>query len=394
MDITPAGKNQLSIEVPDIKTKHTNWVRNRSQAFVPTIYRDLQRILTDKKTANIEDGGFEIIGILPGKMLSESTIQEIVDDVYKNTLSETWGSIKRNQQLLKNTISGPILASKVVCKLTPKKGEACFVIIPASVHRGNFSFPPFFAPVAEGKTKEEQLVNLQTYLDSPNPETEPSDTFKKYFDQTNGFRAQREELTIFPIEELIQPEKDTAVQTTKIKLQVPAKNITVDDIIPVFETMQLACLENINKSGMVKAGDKFILELGDITVGKVTVRSLEKNTEALPTEKLGEILSYVSVHGADFLPQALYETVTEEISTKIECEFMGNNISFFTEPVKITILLAECPDGRHIHTNLSGRIIIGIDFKPGPDLSEEQTKFFNGLKKKKHLLVLLKETLK
>lgn len=390
MDITPAGKNQPSIGVPNIKTKHINWVRNRSQAFVPTIYRDLQRILTDKKTANIEDGGFEIIGILPGKMLSESTIQNVADDICKNELPGG----ARNLELLKNTISGPILASKVVCKLTPKKGEACFVIIPASVHRGNFSFPPFFAPVAEGKTKEEQLVNLQTYLDSPNPETEPSDTFKKYFDQTHGFRAQREELTIFPIEELRQLKKDTAVQTTKIKLQVPAKNITVDDIIPVFETMQLACLENINKSGMVKAGDKFILELGDITVGKVTVRSLEKNTEALSKEKLDEILSYVSVHSADFLPQALYETVAEEISTKIECEFTGNNISFFTEPVKITILLAECPDGRHIHTNLSGRIITGIDFKPGHDLSKEQIKFFNGLGKKKHLLVLLKETLK
>jgi len=64
------------------------------------------------------------------------------------------------------------------------------------------------------------------------------------------------------------------------------------------------------------------------------------------------------------------------------------------EPVKIIILLAECPDGRHIHTNLSDRIITGIDFKPGPDLSKEQIKFFNGLGKKKHLLVLLKEALK
>ncbi|OGI13456.1 MAG: hypothetical protein A3I68_00845 [Candidatus Melainabacteria bacterium RIFCSPLOWO2_02_FULL_35_15] len=209
MDITPAGKNQLSIGVPDIKTKNINWVRNRSQALVPTIYRDLQRILTDKKTANIKGGVFEIVGILPGKMLSESTIQNVAEDVCKDKWDDKFSGVKRNSKLLENTISGPILASKVVCKLTPEKGEACFVIIQASVYRGNFSFPPFFAPAAEGKTKEEQLVNLQTYLDLPDPEVEPNDTFKKYFDQTNGFRAQREELTIFPIEELIQLEKGT-----------------------------------------------------------------------------------------------------------------------------------------------------------------------------------------
>src|SRR3989338_7503298 len=123
-------------------TKETRYVLNRAELLRSSNFRNVSKIVTGEaaliqngilevngKSLPFEGGNFEVIGILPGTMINEAVTKTISQEIYGAP-----NGIERTKQLARNKLAGPILASKVVCKLTLKEGGTCLVLIPAAYY--------------------------------------------------------------------------------------------------------------------------------------------------------------------------------------------------------------------------------------------------------------------